>query len=170
MKSMYAPPMMPVASTDSVSRYTQKVSANQRKLVVTFATIVFTSTWANVRMPFAGGAGAGGAGAVGADAAGAGALGAALSSAVGPRCSSTVRGYSPPPTSGTPLSPPVTPPGRSSAAGEEIPGRIRLPRHSLLPQSGGGWRGRVAGAEGDGARGAAPPPHGGCPEASAPLA
>jgi hypothetical protein len=30
--------MMPVASTERVSRYTQKVSANQRKLVVTFAT------------------------------------------------------------------------------------------------------------------------------------
>ncbi len=49
--SMYAPPMMPVASTDRVSRYTQKVSANHRKLVVTFASAVLTSTWMKVRMP-----------------------------------------------------------------------------------------------------------------------
>ncbi len=45
--SMYAPPMMPVASTDCVSMYTQKVSANQRKLVVTFAMSVFTRTFTN---------------------------------------------------------------------------------------------------------------------------
>ncbi|GLU88393.1 hypothetical protein Agsp01_06480 [Agromyces sp. NBRC 114283] len=114
---MYAPPMMPVASTDSVSRYTQKVSANQRKLVVTLATIVFTSTWAKVRKPFAGGAGA-----AGADAAGAGALGAAPSSAVGPRCSSTVRGYSPPPTSGTPRAP-------ARAWARRLPRTADAPRH-----------------------------------------
>ncbi len=30
IRSMYAPPMIPVASTDRVSRYTQKVSANHR--------------------------------------------------------------------------------------------------------------------------------------------
>jgi hypothetical protein len=53
--SMYAPPMTPVASTDLVSRYTQNVSANHRKLVVTFAAAVLTSTWKNVRMPFGGG-------------------------------------------------------------------------------------------------------------------
>ena len=47
--------MMPVASTDCVSRYTQKVRANHRKLVVTFASAVFTSTWMNVRMPPGGG-------------------------------------------------------------------------------------------------------------------
>ncbi len=52
--SMYAPPMMPVASTDFVSRYTQKVSANQRKLVVMFATAVLTRTWVKVRIPSAG--------------------------------------------------------------------------------------------------------------------
>ena len=46
--------MMPVASTDRVSRYTQNVSANHRKLVVTFATAVLTSTPRNVRMPPAG--------------------------------------------------------------------------------------------------------------------
>ncbi len=55
MSSMYAPPMMPVASTDRVSRYTQKVSANQRKLVVTFAIAVLTSTCTKVRMPPGGG-------------------------------------------------------------------------------------------------------------------
>ena len=59
MSSMYAPPMMPVASTERVSRYTQNVSANQRKLVVTFAIIVFTSTWTNMRMPPGGGVTAG---------------------------------------------------------------------------------------------------------------
>ena len=48
--------MMPVASTDRVSRYTQNVSANQRKLVVTFAIIVFASTCTNMRMPPGGGA------------------------------------------------------------------------------------------------------------------
>ena len=47
--------MTPVASTDSVSMYTQKVSANQRKLVVTLAIIVLASTWTNVRMPPGGG-------------------------------------------------------------------------------------------------------------------
>ena len=36
--------MMPVASTDRVSRYTQNVSANQRNDVVTLATAVLTST------------------------------------------------------------------------------------------------------------------------------
>jgi hypothetical protein len=46
---------MPVASTDRVSRYTQNVSANQRKLVVTFAIIVFASTWMKMRMPLGGG-------------------------------------------------------------------------------------------------------------------
>ena len=53
--SMYAPPMMPVASTDCVSMYTQNVSANHRKLVVMFASAVLTSTWMKVRMPFGGG-------------------------------------------------------------------------------------------------------------------
>ena len=53
--SMYAPPMIPVASTDCVSMYTQKVSANHRKLVVMFASAVLTSTWMNVRMPPGGG-------------------------------------------------------------------------------------------------------------------
>src|SRR5690554_3482019 len=43
--------MMPVASTDSVSMYTQKVSANHRKLVVTFAAAVLTRTCRNVRSP-----------------------------------------------------------------------------------------------------------------------
>ena len=46
---------MPVASTERVSRYTQNVSANQRKLVVTFAIIVLTSTCTKVRMPPGGG-------------------------------------------------------------------------------------------------------------------
>jgi len=46
---------MPVASTDRVSRYTQNVSANQRKLVVMFAIIVFASTCTKMRMPLAGG-------------------------------------------------------------------------------------------------------------------
>ena len=35
--SMYAPPIIPVASTDFVSRYTQNTSANHRKLIVTLA-------------------------------------------------------------------------------------------------------------------------------------
>ncbi|KJL29859.1 hypothetical protein RS83_01430 [Microbacterium oxydans] len=38
--------MIPVASTDWVSMYTQNVSANQRKLVVTLAINVLTSTFA----------------------------------------------------------------------------------------------------------------------------
>ena len=45
--SMKAPPMIAVASTERVSRYTQKVSANHRKLVVTLAMNVFTSRWWN---------------------------------------------------------------------------------------------------------------------------
>ncbi|BAJ73957.1 transcriptional regulator [Microbacterium testaceum StLB037] len=49
--SMYAPPTMPVARTERVSRYTQKVSANHRKLVVTLAAAVFTRTARNVRFP-----------------------------------------------------------------------------------------------------------------------
>ncbi len=44
IRSMYAPPMRPVARTDLVSRYAQNVSANQRKLVVTLATAVLIST------------------------------------------------------------------------------------------------------------------------------
>ncbi|GAA5228393.1 hypothetical protein GCM10025778_29270 [Paeniglutamicibacter antarcticus] len=47
--------MSPVASTDRVSRYTQKVSANHKKLVTTFASAVLTNTCRNVRCPFAGG-------------------------------------------------------------------------------------------------------------------
>src|SRR5690606_39899638 len=39
--------MIPVASTDCVSMYTQNVSANHRKLVVTLATPVLISTSRN---------------------------------------------------------------------------------------------------------------------------
>ncbi|WP_166983221.1 hypothetical protein [Paramicrobacterium fandaimingii] len=48
--SMNAQPMIPVASIECVSRYTQYVSANHRKLVVMFAAPVFTSTWRKVIM------------------------------------------------------------------------------------------------------------------------
>ena len=44
--SMYVPPMIAVASTERVSRYTQKVSANHKKLLVTLASKVLpTSGW-----------------------------------------------------------------------------------------------------------------------------
>ncbi|MNR59557.1 hypothetical protein D3C85_1808350 [compost metagenome] len=42
--SMYEPPIIPVANTDFVSRYTQNVSANHKKLVVTFAISVLIKT------------------------------------------------------------------------------------------------------------------------------
>ena len=38
------PPMIAVASTERVSRYTQKVSANHKKLLVTLATSVLPTS------------------------------------------------------------------------------------------------------------------------------
>lgn len=44
-----APPMTPVATTDRVSRYTQKVSANQRNVLVTLVTNVLASSCRKTR-------------------------------------------------------------------------------------------------------------------------
>ena len=43
--------MMPVASTERVSRYTQNVRANLRTLVVPSAIFVFAPPWTRGRLP-----------------------------------------------------------------------------------------------------------------------
>ena len=44
-----APPITPVATTERVSRYTQKVRANHRKVLVTPVMSVLTSSCRNTR-------------------------------------------------------------------------------------------------------------------------
>jgi hypothetical protein len=48
---MYAPPITDEAITERVSRYTQNVRANHRKLLVTLAMSVLATSWWNVLMP-----------------------------------------------------------------------------------------------------------------------